>query len=67
MTQDCIGVAGMLLLLLLVLVLDLNQVFLTLAAVVAVMLTHLVGNLVILLMPLRLGRHCHHMVDSLVA
>jgi hypothetical protein len=63
MTQDCIGVAGMRRLLL---VLDLDQVFLTLAAAVAVMLTHLVGNLVILLMPLRLGRHCHHMVDSLV-
>jgi hypothetical protein len=48
MTQDCIGVAGMRRLLL---VLDLDQVFLTLAAAVLVMLTPLVGNLGILLMP----------------
>jgi hypothetical protein len=65
MTQDCIGVAGMRRRLLLLL-LEMDQVFLTLAAAVAVMLTHLVGNLGILLMPLRLGRHCHHTVDSLV-
>jgi hypothetical protein len=49
MTQDCIGVAGMRRLLL---VLDLDQVFLTLAAAVAVMLTPLVVYLEIPLMPL---------------
>ena len=52
MTQGCIGAAGMRLLRLLVL----DQVFLTLAAAVAVMLTPLVGNLGILLMPSQLDR-----------
>jgi hypothetical protein len=50
MTQGCIDAAGMLLLLRRRL-LDLDQVFLTLAAVVLVMLTPLVAYLGILLMP----------------